>query len=84
MTKKDYVALATAIGNTLAIAAHTGGEEHRTEIYEALYSPLADHCESDNPDFDRAYFSAFVCAIELAKLGKLNLKRWETGKPIVG
>ena len=72
MTKRDFIALATAIGETLAVALKHGGEEHRTAIYDSLYRPIVAHCESVNPDFDCLYFSSFVATIELAKLAGMN------------
>ena len=61
MTKQNYEILARAMGSMFAIAHHNGGEELRTAMYDAVYSPLVIQLEGDNPSFDSSVF-AFAAA----------------------
>jgi len=64
MTQKDYKILAEAMGEALARASATGGEEARTLVYNSAYGPLVDRLESDNPRFDRSRFASAVAVAE--------------------
>jgi len=71
MTRRNFEALATITGLTLAAAFRLGGESHRTEIYDALYRPLVAHCNGDNPGFDSLRFAAAVGLAENESLRKI-------------
>jgi hypothetical protein len=67
MTRKDYTALASIVGNTLAVATSCGGEDFRTAIYDSLYRPLVAECQRENPRFDNLRFAAAVGHAETVK-----------------
>jgi hypothetical protein len=64
MTRKHYVPLARIAGETLAVAYLQGGEDARTEIYDALYRPLVTLLADDNPRFSSLRFAAAVGTAE--------------------
>jgi hypothetical protein len=60
MTRKHYVPLARIAGETLATAYLQGGEDARTEIYDALYRPLVTLLADDNPRYSSLRFAEAV------------------------
>lgn len=62
MSRKDYIAIAAIVGDTLAAAAKIG---HRETVYQTLYLPLVGYFESDSPGFDRLRFGHAVATREL-------------------
>jgi hypothetical protein len=64
MTTRDYTMLASVIGNTLAAARISGGEDCRSAIYYALYEPLVSELRRDNERFDNLKFAFAVGTAE--------------------
>ena len=63
MSSKDYEKFAEIIGKAFAI---TRDEDERTVVYEAVYQPIVNLFEDDNPRFNRSRFS-HACAVAEGK-----------------